>query len=286
MNQRASKSILNRGMKKISQSANYATAYNTISIPQGGRLFVILQNEITLNNPLLHLESELKSDKFTYDKKIGKLTCNNKLGYDTLIKYQDLYFTIKKEALYNENTIYHYELYQCDIANLLIFESIDDIDHSLIYDYSSMPYLLTLFDRYKIDIYPRNLMVNRDLLKKKCVFVNVDESYSLSKAFQKPQQRIDRIKFYFNNYSKKELFEIQYTIQKMINLQELALVGYENIFEIKEINSEGYIPSICALCEFEHFYTLDDNIPMDLIHYIKKVAFDIQSLKDKEIENV
>ena len=271
--------LMEKGLQKL-ENPKSVSAWGTMTVPVGSKLFIIKTNEIELISPLFHIEEERTDEFYNYKWTKALLTCNNKIEYNCLVQHEDLYYTLEKTLRYTENGIYHYELKQCDIGNILIFDSVDQIPKDVIYDYTSLPELLNLFQNtYSIDIYPKALLVNKELLEDKCLFIQTLDSKTYSVGFNNPLVREDKIKIFLNNYSKNEVVELFRTIQRMIDFEELNIIGEGNIFSIKEIQEDSYVPSITRYIEFGVSYLLQDNV-IDTKKYIESILLKINKKRD------
>lgn len=282
------KSLLENGINKInSEARSELKAFECLTIPKGTKLFIIKDKEITLKSPLLHIESKLENDKYTYQRQKAILTTATDIqSYQVLIQNTttNQYYTIDNSYKKNENTIYHYYLHQVDISQLLIFDNIEDIDDSILYDFNSIPYLLNLFTEETIDIYPKELLANAPFIKKKGIFVDLLDSMGVSSAYnpQKPtSRRRDIVRFYLNNYSNEDIFALQSKINQMIEEGKLQILNYYDFNDIKTIKETGLYTSIGSFFDLEIYYTINQKAPIPLQKYIQKVAIDY-----KEIQNV
>lgn len=283
MSKRKTTALLEKGLKTI-ETPEEVKCWGTISVPVGSKLFIIKTNEIKLISPVFHIDAEKTAENYNYRWTKALLTCNNDITYNCIVQHKDLYYTLEKTLRYTVNGIYHYELRQCDIGNLLIFDSIDDIPNDVLYDYTSLPQLIDLFlNTYSINIYPKALLVNKELLEGKCLFIQTLDSRTYSMGFSNPLPREDSIRVYINNYSKNELIELFRTIQKMINFGQLNIIGGSNIFNIKELQEDSYIPSIVGYFDFNISYLLEDNV-LDVKKYIESIILRINKERNIIVE--
>lgn len=281
------KTLLKNGINKINTEArNDIKAFECLTIPKGSKLFIIKDKEITLENPLLHIESKLENDKYTYQREKAILTtATNIQSYQVLIQnnQSNQYYTIENSYKKNENTLYHYVCNQVDISQLLIFDSIEEIQDNILYDFNSIPYILNLFTEEKIDIYPKELLVNEPFIKKKGVFIDLVESNAINQGynpFNPTSKRRDIIRFYLNNYSNEDTFALQYKIHNMIEEGKLEILNKYSQNDIKTIKETGLYTSIGSFFDLEISYQINQEAPIPLQKYIQKVAVDYKGIKN------
>lgn len=280
--------LLNRGLQKLSNPKS-VKAFSFIGIPLGSRLLIIKQDEVALKNPLLHMSSDLKDNVYDYQGYDAMLSTGTKLLYDVLIynPETDLYFAIIGTATYNENNTRHYKLIQLDISNILILDGLDDprfetIQNEL-YDVISTPQLLTLFEKYGIEAYPKNLQVlNRELLEEKALFIQTLDSKTLNNGFSMSGglQRVDVIRLYFNNYTLEEIYTIFNQLNTITRNGELNIME-GNIFDLDQIIEEGLVGKITYYSQFSINYKLIPKNPVDIKKYIQSVMVKINAIRQK-----
>lgn len=280
------KSLLKNGINKINTEArSEIRAFECLTIPKGTKLFIIKENEIILESPLLHIESKLENDKYTFQReKVILTTSTELLNYQILIQNTktNQYYTIENSYKKNENTLYHYYCKQVDISQLLIFNSIEEIQDEILYDFNSIPYLLNLFTEEQVDIYPKELLANEPFLKKKGVFIDLLDSVAISQGYnpQNPtSKRRDLIRFYLNNYSNEDIFALQSKIHNLIEEGKLEILNKYTQNDIKTIKETGLYTSIGSFFDLEINYQINQKAPIPLQKYIQKVAIDYKEIK-------
>lgn len=283
--ERKSKTILNSGINKIKSNEDRVICYRALKIPVGSKLYIIKSDEIILDNPLLHIETSKDTNKYTTDRNTCILTCNNDLYYDYLIQSNDRYYTIDYTMKRNENTLYHYGLTQIEYGSLLVIDSVDDIKEDKIFDITSIIHLINAFTKVNLDIYPKSLMVlNKDMLNIPGLFIQILDSKSIQQGFSASIGRIDRVRLFFNNYSRKEVMEALQKFNNMINDNILCICGSSNIYNIKEMSNDSLVNDITYYSDFEVYYELTDKFTMDVKHYIKNLIVKLNEVSnDKSI---
>lgn len=283
--ERKSKTILNSGINKIKSNEDRVICYRALKIPVGSKLYIIKSDEIILDNPLLHIETSKDTNKYTTDRNTCILTCNNDLYYDYLIQSNDRYYTIDYTMKRNENTLYHYGLTQIEYGSLLVIDSVDDIKEDKIFDITSIIHLINAFTKVNLDIYPKSLMVlNKDMLNIPGLFIQILDSKSIQQGFSASIGRIDRVRLFFNNYSRKEVMEALQKFNNMINDNILCICGSSNIYNIKEMSNDSLVNDITYYSDFEVYYELTDKFTMDVKHYIKNLIVKLNEVSnDKDI---
>lgn len=281
------KSLLKGGISKINAEAKQEIqAFECLTIPKGTKLIIIKDKEIFLESPLLHIESKLENDKYTYQREKAILTTGTEIiSYQVLIynNRTKQYYTIENSYKKNENTIFHYYCHQVDISQVLIYDDINQIDNNTLWDFNSIPFLLNLFTEAGIDIYPKELLVNELFLKKKGLFIDLIDSIGINQCYnpQNPiSKRRDIIRFYLNNYTNEDTFTLQNQIFKMIQEGKLQILNKYSSNDIKTIKQTGLYASIGAFFELEIFYTISQEAPIPLQKYIQKVSMDIKKRGD------
>lgn len=274
------KHLLEKGLKFI-ETKDEVECYGSISIPVGSKLFILKTDKIQLISPVFHIDKEKITDKFTYTNTKALLTCNNKIEYNCLVKHNDIYYTLERTYRYTINGVYHYELKQAPLSNILIFDSYKDIPEDVLYDYTSIPYIINLFlNKYSIHTYPHNLLVNDELLKDKCIFIQLLDTYTYSMS--KDSVKEDYIRLYLNNYSRKELYELLNKIELMININELNVINKSNIFNVKQLNDNSLVSNISGYIEFNISYMIEENV-LDIKKYIESIMITIN--KHRQIKS-
>lgn len=284
------RTLLSAGSKKIS-SNNVLLAYSIIALPIGSKYNIIKDKEVVLDNPVIHKEVVKSTDAYTYTYTKLKLTVSNELSFNTLIyeKDTDTYYTITRSLPTNEYGIFHYELKMVDLAHILIHNKVEDIDTKKIYDITSIPLLLDLFNKNNIICIPESLFItNPELVKKKVITLRVLDSKTLSQGFSKDIPRIDRIRLFFKNYTRLEVMDTFQEFDRLINRGLLNIIGRENIYNIKEITTDSLVNSITYYVDFELNYILTDEVVINtpiLIKTIKYIMndkqFTVSNKKDK-----
>lgn len=285
--------ILNRALNTLTSEATKQNiiAHNIIIVPVGSKYLFVKGLEIPLVNPVIHVETSVSnnSDVYTYQRTNITLSIGNPLKFDTLIhdRNSNLYYMILSQKPYNDNNVFHYNLEQLDAGNLIILNSIDDMEleqyKDQVFDFNSLPYLLDLFSKENIDIYPKNLQLfNKELLEKKGLFIEVLDSYTPAqypnfknlKAFV---NRYDYVRIYYNNYTQKDIMHIFEVYDKLIKKNKLSITE-GNIFNIIKWRDEGISAPIATYSDFGLNYNLSNSNIVDPINYIKKVYLDISKL--------
>lgn len=288
MAQTQSAALLNRGLQQLS-NPNAIQAFSFIGIPLGSRILLIKQDEIKLENPLLHIEEKLSNNEYSYQRASSYLSTATKLTFDVLVynPERDLYFAIDRTHTYNENNTRHYYLYQLDISNILILNGLDDprfdtIQNEL-YDVISLPQLLKLFADNNIAAYPKHLQVlNRELLETKGLFIQTLDSFTLGNGFKKSigLQRKDLIRIFYNNYTLEEIYDLFEKFQTFTTMGNLNIMD-GNIFELKQIEEDGLSTKIMYYSEFNINYILEPKNPINIKKYIESVMITIKSIREK-----
>lgn len=288
MVQTQSAALLNRGLQQLS-NPEVVKAFSFMGIPLGSRLLIIKQDEVKLDNPLFHVSDKLESDVYNYQRTDAWISTGTKLSYDVIFYNvdKDLYYAMASSHTYNKNNTYHYYLSQLDINNILILNGLDDPRFNTIqnelYDVISIPQLLSMFERYGIEAYPKNLQVlNRDLLEEKAIFIHNIDNYTLGNGFNMSMglYRKDTIRFYYNNYTLEEIYTLFDQLNTMARNGELNLMD-GNIFNLKQVVEDGLVGKITYFSEFSLNYKLEPKNTIDLKKYIKSVMVKINSIRSK-----
>lgn len=280
--------LLNRGLQQLSNPSS-VKAYTFMGVPLGSRLLIIKQDEVQLENPLFHISDRLESDVYDYQKTDAWISTGTKLSYDVIFynPERNLYYAMGSSHTYNENNTYHYYLYQLDISNILVLDGVDDPRFTTIqnelYDVISMPQLLTLFEKYNIEAYPKNLQVlNRDLLEHKAIFIHNLDSYTLGNGFSMSMgiYREDTIRIYYNNYTLEEIYTLFDQLNTICRNSELNIMR-GNLFDIKQVVDDGLVGRITYYSEVSINYKLEPKNPIDIKKYIQSVMVNIKAIRNK-----
>lgn len=280
LNERKSVTMLNSGINKIKSNQSTVICYRALKVPVGSKLYVIKIDEVLLDNPLLHIEVNKETNKYTTDRRKCILTCNNNLQYDYLIQSENEYYTIDYTMKYNENTLFHYGLNQIEYGSALILDSVDDIDKTKIFDITSIAYLIDIFTKSQLNIYPKSLLViNKDILTKPGLFIQVLDSKTIQQGFSiNGIQRIDKIRLFFNNYSRKEVMNTLQTMNNMIMDNQLNICSYDNMFQLKELSNDNLVNDLTFYTDFSINYILTDQFEIDVVRYIKSVILNLYEI--------
>lgn len=280
--------LLNRGLEQLS-NPEVVKAFSFMGIPLGSRLLIIKQDEVTLDNPLFHVADKLTSDVYNYQRTDAWISTGTKLSYDVIFYNVelDLYYAMASSHTYNKNNTYHYYLSQLDLSNILILNGTEDprfetIQNEL-FDIISTPQLLTLFEKYNIEAYPKNLqLLNRELAETKAIFIHNIDNNTLGNGFTMSMgmYRRDTIRLYYNNYSLEEIYTLFDQLNTITRNGELNIMD-GNLFNLHQVVEDGLVGRITYYSEFGLNYKLTPNNPIDIKKYIESVMVKMNAIREK-----